>query len=195
MANARAGWWNALVDRWVRAKSRGLDNAALLPRKLLHTTLIAAVWPILHLQRPIVAAVLLGSCLAVILTQRRVPYASLALLTLLAFARILAVGGAWAVFTAGDGLSAIVGRALGGPTLPWNPRKTWTGSLTFLVAAGAALSVVLRLAQSPLGWERILSLAFSASLAGAIVESLDVRLDDNYSVIVIAGLVLQALTA
>lgn len=181
------------MDRWVRLRSETLDDATLLPRKLLHTLLIAGVWPILQLQRPALALVLLASCAIVVLTQRRIPYASLALLTLLAFARILAVAGAWAVFTAGDGLSAIAGRAIGGRTLPWNQHKTVAGSLTFFIAAGTALLFLLRVDDPVLGWTRSLRFALVTSLAGALAESLDVWLDDNYSVIVIAGLVLQTL--
>lgn len=158
----------------------------------MHTSLIVLIWPILHLQRPVLVVILLASCGIVAVTQRRVAYASLGLLTLLAFARILAVGGGWAIFTAGDGLSAIVGRAIGGPALPWNAHKTWAGSAAFLVAAGIAAFFLLRVDASALGWGRSLAAALSTALAGTLVESLDVRLDDNYSVIVVAGVILQA---
>src|SRR5437879_5808486 len=116
-------WWNALIDRWVRVKSRRLDDAALTRRKLVHTAQIVAV---------------------VLLSQLLLTCASLALLTRLAFADRLAVAGAWAVFTAGDGLSALVGRLAGGPTLPWNRAKTWSGSAAFLAGAGLALLILLR---------------------------------------------------
>jgi hypothetical protein len=193
--HSREERWDRLVDRWVRDQSRRLDDAALLPRKLLHTSLIAAVWPILHLERSPLALILLGSCLIVIVSQRRVPYASLALLTLLAFAPSLAIAGAWAVFTAGDGLSAIAGRVIRGPSLPWNRRKTWSGSLTFLVAATTATLLLLRVDRASVGWVGAWVIAAAASLGGAAVESLDLPLDDNYSVIVVAGVVLRVLLA
>src|SRR6185503_14286817 len=34
---------------------------------------------------------------------------------------------AWGILAYGDGMATLVGQALGGPRLPWNPRKGWAG--------------------------------------------------------------------
>lgn len=193
MRRALTDWWNRLVDRWVRLESRRLDDAVLARRKLLHTAQIVAVWPLLRLERSWLALVLAAACLFVLLTQRRLPYASLALLTLLAFAGRLAFGGAWVVFTAGDGAAALVGRPVGGPRLPWNGKKTWAGSGAFVLAAGVALLVLLRWQERDLSWAASLLIAIGVAGFGAVVESLNVPLDDNYSVIVAAGALLELL--
>jgi len=177
----------------VRVESRRLDDTALVRRKLLHTAQIVAVWPLLRLERLWLTLILAAACCFVLATQRRLPYASMALLTLLAFAGRLAIGGAWVVFTAGDGLAALVGRPAGGPTLPWNKKKSWAGSAAFVTAAGLALFVLLRWQGQALSWGWSLCLAIAVAGAGAVVESLAVPLDDNYSVIVVAGSLLQLL--
>jgi dolichol kinase len=35
----------------------------------------------------------------------------------------------WAMMAFGDPAATIAGKLLGGPRLPWNPEKTWTGTL------------------------------------------------------------------
>jgi CDP-diglyceride synthetase len=187
--------WNRLVDLAVRLNSRELGDAVVVRRKLLHTVQVLTVWPLMAADPRLVGLALLGSSGFVITTQRRLPYASLGMLTLLPSVRRPALGGAWVVFTAGDGLATIVGRLLGGPELPWNRAKTWSGSAGFLVASTVALLWFLRRWRSPAGAGRRLAMASLTSLAAAAVESLDIPLDDNYSVIVVAGAILEALSA
>ena len=47
----------------------------------------------------------------------------------------------WGVLAFGDGMASLVGQALGGPRLPWNPRKSWAGFVAFVLfgALGAAV--------------------------------------------------------
>lgn len=179
----------------MRIQSRRLDTRTLTRRKLLHTAQVVAVWPLLTLDLRWLIALLAAACVFVALTQRRPAYASLALLTLLALTRRLATGGAWVVFTLGDGLAALVGRPLHGPRLPWNGGKSWAGSLAFLLAAAVGLFVLLQLRDRNLAAGDAAALSLLTATVGAIVESLDVPLDDNYSVIVAAGVVLQLLLA
>ncbi len=50
---------------------------------------------------------------------------------------------AWGILAVGDGMSTIVGRAVGRRPIPWNREKTWAGSLAFFVfgsMAGVALA-------------------------------------------------------
>jgi dolichol kinase len=187
--------WNRFVDLAVRLNSRELDDAVVVRRKLLHTVQLLTVYPLMAADRRLVGLALLGSSSFVMATQRRLPYASLGMLTLLPCVRRPALGGAWVVFTAGDGLATIVGRLLGGSVLPWNRAKSWSGSTGFVVASTAALLWFLRRWRSPAGPRRRLAMAALTSLAAAAVESLDIPLDDNYSVIVVAGAILEALSA
>jgi uncharacterized protein (TIGR00297 family) len=103
----------------------------------------------------------------------------------------------WGILAFGDGVATIVGVRSLGPRLPWNPDKTYAGSLAFVAAgalAGAALALWTRPAVSPLP-----PLLFSlgapalAAVAAAGVESIRVRLDDNISVPIAAAVVLGGL--
>jgi uncharacterized protein (TIGR00297 family) len=88
----------------------------------------------------------------------------------------------WGVLALGDGVASLAGMALGGPRLPWNPRKSWTGFAAMLVfgAAGALTLITWTRAQpidSPTAW-----LSLALALACAAAESLPTTLDDNLTV-------------
>jgi uncharacterized protein (TIGR00297 family) len=93
---------------------------------------------------------------------------------------------AWGILAFGDGSSTLVGKALGGPRIPWNPSKTCGGSLAFLLwgsLGGAGLMFwVSGSTPGALSLAHAFALAGAASLAGAVVESLPLELDDNLSV-------------
>ncbi len=177
----------------MRTRTCELNDRTAIARKLLHTSQVVAVVPFMGLDGRALGLALLGVCGAVPATQRRVPYASLALLTLLATVRRPALGGAWVVFTAGDGPAGIAGRALGGPRLPWNRAKTWWGSAAFAAGAGVALFCFLRRWQPQIKPGRAATISTLTALAAAAVETLPIPLDDNYTVPVIAGLLLDRL--
>jgi uncharacterized protein (TIGR00297 family) len=104
---------------------------------------------------------------------------------------------AWGILAFGDGLASLAGQALGGPRLPWNPRKGWAGSLAFVVfgTVGAALltawTLRLPLASAASPW--ILGLMLPLALFCAAVESLDTTLDDNLTVPLAAAVALPLL--
>ncbi len=185
--------WNRIVDLVVRTRSRELSDRTLLARKLLHTSQILAVQPFMSLRGRTLGLALLGACGCVLATQRRMPWASLGLLTLLLSVRRPALGGAWAVFTAGDGPAAIAGRLVGGPRLPWNRNKTWSGSAAFALSGTLALYGFLRRYQPRLARHRAIGIATLAALSAAAVEALPLPVDDNYTVPVAAGLVIEGL--
>jgi uncharacterized protein (TIGR00297 family) len=120
------------------------------------------------------------------------------LLLILAFPRRPdIVAAAWGILAFGDGAATLVGTRRQGRRLPWNPDKTFAGSMAFIVAgtaAGAALAWWTRPAVSPMP-----PLLFTlgapalAAVAAAGVESLRVRLDDNISVPIGAAIVLGGL--
>jgi uncharacterized protein (TIGR00297 family) len=105
----------------------------------------------------------------------------------------------WGVLALGDGMASIVGRGAGGPRLPWNPAKTWSGFLGFVVfgTIGAAVLIAWtsRLPLDPRAWHapRTLGVAVALSLVCALVESVPTTLDDNLTVPLAGALVLPLL--
>jgi uncharacterized protein (TIGR00297 family) len=104
---------------------------------------------------------------------------------------------AWGILAFGDGMASLLGQALGGPRLPWNPRKGLAGSLAFVVfgTLGAAFLTVwtLRLPPSSFLSPRVLGVILPAALFCALVESIDSTLDDNLTVPLAAALALPLL--
>lgn len=95
--------------------------------------------------------------------------------------------GAWAIMALGDGAAGLVGASLAGPPLPWNRAKTWSGFLAFVVAGTAGAYALMRWVQPALAPERVVLVAAAAAVAGALVESLPIGLDDNVSVPLVCG--------
>src|SRR4029079_5585244 len=101
------------------------------------------------------------------------------------------VAAVWGLLAVGDGTASIVGQAVGGPRLPWNPRKGWAGLLSFVFFGGVAaallavwtLEMPLRAAGSP--W--ILPVVAPVTLLCALVESVPTTLDDNLTVPLVGG--------
>jgi uncharacterized protein (TIGR00297 family) len=119
---------------------------------------------------------------------------SVLILVLVFRSRLDIVAAAWAVMAFGDGAATLAGTRIGGPRLPWNTDKTWSGLLGFMIASsiGAVmLSVWVAPAIEPpvpstfTWWAPV-----AASVVAAFVETIPVKLDDNLSVPVAAGLVL-----
>ncbi len=120
------------------------------------------------------------------------PVAVLGLVVLLPLP--LAAGG-WGVLAAGDAASNVVGRRWGRAKLPWNPRKSWAGTIAFALAAAPASCALM-------GWwyahtrpdatfedaapVMILGSA-AAAILGALVETIPSKIDDNLTVAAGAG--------
>jgi len=113
----------------------------------------------------------------------------LSVLTLILFYRhhLHIVGAAWAIMALGDGMASVTGGALRGPALPWNRGKTWSGFLGFLVAGTVGAYVLTRWIAPTLPPDFTLRICAATALAGAITESLPIRLDDNATVPLVAG--------
>ena len=97
------------------------------------------------------------------------------------------VGAVWAIMALGDGMASIAGEALGGPALPHNPEKTWSGFGAFVLAGTAGAYVLTRWGSPSTSPESALVVSAAAALVGALVESLPIRLDDNLSVPLVCG--------
>ncbi len=122
---------------------------------------------------------------------------ALVVLTIVFFGRPDVVAGAWGILAFGDGLSSVAGRLLGGPRLPWNPTKTWGGSIVFVLAGGIACALLVADARehapaSSRSAVPVATVAGAGALAGAGVESLRAALDDNISTTLAAAIVLFA---
>jgi len=103
------------------------------------------------------------------------------------------VGATWAIMALGDGMASVTGGALGGPALPWNHRKTWSGWLGFVVAGTAGAYVLTRWVAPAVAPDVALRICAAAALVGAMVESIPIRLDDNATVPLVAGAFLYCL--
>lgn len=105
---------------------------------------------------------------------------------------------AWGVMAFGDGAATLVGRRVGGRKIPWNREKSIAGSVTFVVAGGAAgvfLAWWCRPAvmPPPYQWFSFVAPLLAVTVAAA-VETLPIRLDDNISVPASAAGVLWAVS-
>jgi len=104
---------------------------------------------------------------------------------------VAAVG--WVVLAFGDGVASIVGRNLGGPTLPWNRKKTWLGTLAFWEVALPMSWLVVRFVGERETLLPNLFILFIAVTVAAVVESLDTGVEDNLLVPLVAAFTMFAL--
>ena len=104
----------------------------------------------------------------------------------------------WGVLAVGDGMASLAGQYVGGPRLPWNPRKGWAGLVAFVAFGTAAASFLaawtLGLPAGAWTSPRILLLTVPLATFCALVESAPTTLDDNLTV-PLAGAVLLPLLA
>jgi phytol kinase len=49
----------------------------------------------------------------------------------------------WGILAFGDGMASLVGQGAGGPRLPWNDRKSWSGFVAFVVCGAIGASVLM----------------------------------------------------
>lgn len=99
----------------------------------------------------------------------------------------------WVILAFGDGAATLLGRAIGGRTLPWNHDKTWAGFFGFIeVAVLPAYAISIFLNRELTDIPRFLLISI-AVVACAIVESLRTNIDDNISVPFTGAVVLFAL--
>lgn len=122
-------------------------------------------------------------------------YPATVLLLILAFHRRLEVAAAvWGILAFGDGMASLVGMTVGRAKLPWNPKKSWAGTLAYLVFGGLAAVVLLQwTAPGRYGITFAVVACLAAALLAAILESMPQGLDDNVAVPLISGLALYGL--
>jgi uncharacterized protein (TIGR00297 family) len=107
-------------------------------------------------------------------------YAATVLLLIILFRRNLPVAAAgWGYLAFGDGFASLAGMAIGGRRLPWNPGKTFSGFLGYVVFGFLGASCLYGFVSSRVPSSFELICLFAAALAGAAIESLPSDLDDN----------------
>lgn len=121
-------------------------------------------------------------------------YAATVLLLMILFRRNQAVAAAgWGYLAFGDGFATLVGMAVGGPRLPWNARKSLSGSFAYVAFGFLGASFLYGFLSSRLPSSSELVCLFVAALAGAAVESLPCELDDNVLPPLVGAAVLASL--
>jgi len=180
-------------------------------RKVLHISpgLLAFLLPILPHEKPLPAEALIELTLitavltGIYIAARRIvarpgesdfylttlSYPAAVLGTLFAFPGAPELGAIVVVVLAfGDGSAYFGGKKFGGPRLPWNSRKTWAGTLTFLAVAGPLAALAYRgEAGTATPWLAAALCGGGAALFAALAESLPTRLSDNLRVGVTAA--------
>jgi dolichol kinase len=118
-------------------------------------------------------------------------YAMAVLLTVLIFPAHLELGlTVLAVLAFGDGSATLVGRLLGGPSLPWNRQKTWSGMFAFFFVGGIMASVIYwgetymnpETQNVSSSFSTALLCGMVTSLVAGVAESLHFRINDNIRV-------------
>lgn len=115
--------------------------------------------------------------------------------------RLDIAAGAWAAMALGDGVATLAGRGLRGPRVPWSdPRapKTWAGFLGFVMAAGVGVTFFTGWVGARAGgWNAwvahpipLIATAIVASVTAALIETLPLPVDDNWTVPLVAAAVL-----
>ncbi len=108
-------------------------------------------------------------------------YPGVVLATMAAFpANVEFTGVVVEVLAFGDAAALIGGTLFGRTKLPWNDRKTWVGSIGFVIAAAPAATLAYHfLAVPSTNWGPAVACGCAAALCGAGAESLPVRITDN----------------
>ncbi len=87
----------------------------------------------------------------------------------------------------GDPAAALVGRRFGRHKLVNN--RSLEGTITFAVVSMLILFAVFSTLHASLGWTNIIAVSIASAVAGAIAELFSRRLDDNFTIPLVSGLV------
>jgi uncharacterized protein (TIGR00297 family) len=122
------------------------------------------------------------------------PLCVLLLVLIFGQVRLEVAAAAWGILAFGDGMASVAGMALGRRKLPWNPHKSWVGSLAYVIFGTLAAAVLLQwTAPGEYAWAFALAAGFAAALLAALLESIPQGLDDNLGVPLVSALFLFGL--
>jgi uncharacterized protein (TIGR00297 family) len=110
-----------------------------------------------------------------------VSYAAMVLVLILLFRdRYLPIAAAvWAMMAFGDPAAAILGRRIGGPRLPWNPEKSWSGMLGNWAVGCLASVLVVSFVTNRALLPGAAAILVAGSAIYAFLESVRAGVDDN----------------
>jgi dolichol kinase len=92
------------------------------------------------------------------------------------------------ILALGDGSAYFGGKLFGKRKLPWNRQKSWMGTLSFILVSAPIGALAFWFEARPtVPFELAAWCALAAAVAGAIAESLPVKLTDNLRVGVASG--------
>ena len=130
-----------------------------------------------------------GSSLGIVL------YPLAVLILILVFWKRLEVAAAtWGILAFGDGMASVAGMTLGRTKLPWNPRKSWAGTIAYaFFGTMAAATLLVWTAPGQYSWPFAFAVSAAAAIVAALLESLPQGLDDNIGVPLVSGLFLLGL--
>jgi dolichol kinase len=98
-----------------------------------------------------------------------------------------------AVIAFGDGAATLAGLTINSAPLPWNAKKTWAGTLGFVLGAVPVASLVYwGEAQPGVTMGAALCCVAPAALAAAVAESWNARINDNIRVGLTAAMTIAA---
>ena len=121
---------------------------------------------------------------------------SVLILILLFPKRLYIAAASWAIMGWGDGSASIFGKRFGKTKIPWNPDRSYAGSLAFLIFGGIGAifftHFVWKDSPHPACWYLIL-VPFLATLLAAIIETVPMGVNDNLTVPLSAGIFMWAL--
>jgi uncharacterized protein (TIGR00297 family) len=100
----------------------------------------------------------------------------------------------WGVLALGDGMASLVGQAVGGPRLPWNPRKGWAGTLAMVLFGALGCAILVAWTRGQAVDARLVVTSLLLALACAWVESVPTTLDDNFTVPLVGAITIELLS-
>jgi uncharacterized protein (TIGR00297 family) len=99
----------------------------------------------------------------------------------------------WGLLALGDGMATIVGQALRGPRLPWNGSKGLLGLIAFVLFGTLGAFGLAVWTKPDLDPAHLFAVVLALALLSSLVESMDTTLDDNFTVPLVAAIVLPLL--
>ncbi len=126
---------------------------------------------------------------------------SIIILIIVFYWRMEIVAAAWGFLAFGDGAATIAGKLIKGKKLPWNKKKSVIGFISFMIIGAAASSFLYWWNQME---EAVASILFMKTIVlpicitsclCAVIETIPTNIDDNFSVPLIAGVILYILQA
>ena len=117
----------------------------------------------------------------------------LVLLILVLIFPLYIVAVSWAILALGDGMATLIGKSFKSYPLPWNKKKTYAGTLAFVIFGAFGAFVLLKWMLPEISVNQAFFLGLKTVTVAAIIESLNLDIDDNLTVALSSAVVLYLL--